>query len=106
MTDKKGHPHAELMMLYAEKSRTDAEEWRCWEVLIEGSEKWRQAEAIPAWNVFSEYRRKPDPMVVYACVYLQGRKVHSFSTKALAEDYASMIAAEDVRIVKFVEVAE
>ena len=109
MTDKKGHPHAELMALYADKSRTDAEEWKNWESRWHQPSRplpWTRLVEIPLWDESIEYRRKPEPMTLYAVVgdYLV-LGVHL--TREKAENSINLFTSRGAyRILKFVEVAE
>lgn len=52
-----GHPHAELIMKYAEIAQHDAEPWKHFEFKYDG--KWVDLDFPLAFNVESEYRLKP-----------------------------------------------
>ena len=54
------HPHAELMMKYAEDAAKTDEPWLLWEYQCES--KWKQCSAHPSWAKSGIFRRKPEPI--------------------------------------------
>lgn len=56
------HPHAELMMQYAEDAMETEEPWLLWQYRCEG--KWKQCLAHPSWAKSGTFRRKPEPIRV------------------------------------------
>lgn len=55
--EPQGHPHAELMMQYAEDAKTHAEPWKLWEVSgVKGH--WDVLLTNPNWDIDLQYRRK------------------------------------------------
>lgn len=67
--EPQGHPHAELMMAYAEDAKTNAEPWKLWQ-----SRNWQQkpdesswidCKFMPEWDIHCEYRRKPKTHLVH-----------------------------------------
>ena len=56
------HPHAELMMQYAEDAAKTDEPWLLWEYRCE--DKWKQCIAHPSWAKTGTFRRKPEPIKV------------------------------------------
>lgn len=54
------HPHAELMMQYAEDAMETDEPWLLWQYCCE--EKWKQCLAHPSWAKSARFRRKPEPI--------------------------------------------
>ena len=62
--DPQGHPHAELMMQYAEDAKTHSEPWKLWEVSgIKG--RWDVLLKHPQWIDDMLYRRKPKTHLVH-----------------------------------------
>lgn len=62
--DTQGHPHAELMMQYAEDAKTHAEPWELWQIKT-GSFNWIDCKISLAWDPTSEYRRKSKTHTVH-----------------------------------------
>ena len=58
-----GHPHADLMMQYAEDAKTDKEPWNNWEYSSDDIH-WNTIHNSPAWLECIEYRRKPSHLLV------------------------------------------
>lgn len=56
------HPHAELMMRYAEDAMRTEEPWTLWQYRCEG--KWKQCTAHPSWAKSGTFRRKPEAIKV------------------------------------------
>ncbi len=52
-----GHPHADLMMQYAEDAKTDKEPWNNWEYSSDDIH-WNTIQHSPAWIECIKYRRK------------------------------------------------
>ena len=67
--EPQGHPHAELMMAYAEDAKTHAEPWKLWEVRNwqpkPDESSWIDCKFMPEWDVYCEYRRKPKTHLVH-----------------------------------------
>lgn len=55
---QQGHVHADLMALYAEDAKTNAEPWKLWQIKS-GSSDWISCKFSPAWDTSCEFRRKP-----------------------------------------------
>lgn len=55
------HPHAELMLAYAQDALKSAEPWKLWERRISGQTEWESCGCNPSWISEIEYRRKPVP---------------------------------------------
>lgn len=52
-----GHPHAEIIMKYAEIAQYDAEPWKYFDIKYNG--KWVDLQFPPIFDSYSEYRLKP-----------------------------------------------
>lgn len=57
------HPHAELMLLFAQDAAQTATPWQHWQYRPEFAVKnqidvWLNCEACPRWSVGAQYRRK------------------------------------------------
>ncbi len=104
MTDK-GHPHADLMLLYAQNSKTNAEEWRNWEYKLYGSVAWAPALGSLTWHESTEYRRKPEPMVKYGVVS-NGAVLALFDNREDLNAWFACSDKTDLRVIKLVEVPE
>lgn len=55
------HPHAELMLEYAQDAMETDKPWERWEFRSVIGDKWRGVNNYPAWLASYEYRRKPKP---------------------------------------------
>lgn len=62
--EPQGHPHAELMMQYAEDAKTHAEPWKLWQA-THADHPWTDLECNPSWCVLNLYRRKPKTHLVH-----------------------------------------
>lgn len=62
--EPQGHPHAELIMQYAEDAKTHAEPWKLWQA-THADHPWTDLERNPLWCVFNLYRRKPKTHLVH-----------------------------------------
>ena len=63
--EPQGHPHAELMMQYAEDAKTHAEPWKLWQHRPRQDCEWGDCERNPSWSVSTLYRRKPKTHLVH-----------------------------------------
>lgn len=97
----RGHPHAELMAQYAEESKTDPCAWGKWQVKTNAT--WGSLICIPRWDTTHQYRRKPDPVVLYVNVYESGTIV-TYETEAECRTAAHKAVSKIARkVVKLVE---
>lgn len=55
----KKHPHAELMMQYAQDAMETDKPWELWQYRPNGEIGWCDCERSPIWGESIEYRRKP-----------------------------------------------
>lgn len=55
------HPHAALMLQYAQEAATDAEAWRNWDIGSGYSGDWVALTEAPSWRSSIAYRRRPEP---------------------------------------------
>lgn len=57
------HPHAELMMQYAQDAMETDKPWERWQFLDGFDGQWKDGESgvSPAWFLHIQYRRKPNP---------------------------------------------
>lgn len=62
--EPQGHPHAELMMAYAEDAKTHAEPWKLWQA-THADHPWTDLECNPSWCALNLYRRKPKTHLVH-----------------------------------------
>lgn len=63
---KQGHPHAELMMQYAEDAKTHAEPWKLWQAKDKYMDNvWFNLDGDPIWHDFLSFRRKPKTHLVH-----------------------------------------
>lgn len=54
------HPHAELMLQYAQDAMETDKPWERWETsLLYKISSWVDLDTHPVWSVSNEYRRKP-----------------------------------------------
>lgn len=61
----KAHPHADLMLQYAQDAAETETPWERWEFLsCASSEKWCSCGTHPEWKTLSAYRRKPQIITV------------------------------------------
>lgn len=64
--EPQGHPHAELMMAYAEDAKTHAEPWKLWQVKDKYMDNvWLNLNGDPIWHDFLSFRRKPKTHLVH-----------------------------------------
>ena len=83
--EPQGHPHAELMMAYAEDAKTHAEPWKLWEARNwqpkPDESSWIDCKFMPEWDVYCEYRRKPKTHLVYGVEVPDIRPIHKIGEK-------------------------
>ena len=60
---KQGHPHADLMALYAEDAKTTDKPWELWQIKNKYG-IWVDLSVNPVWEQYLEYRRKPKTHIV------------------------------------------
>lgn len=65
-----GHPHAELMLQYAQDAMTTSEPWKLWQVQDGGfggpkGEWWNLEEYSNLWIIGKNYRRKPITKLIH-----------------------------------------
>ena len=91
--EPQGHPHAELMMQYAEDAKTHAEPWKLWQVKVSHG-KWRDLTCDACFAPHLEYRRKPKTHLVH------GVEVPDLRIKPSMGDryYAPYVSSEDLVI--------
>ena len=89
--EPQGHPHAELMMAYAEDAKTHAEPWKLWQVKVVRGE-WRDLTCDAIFASHLEYRRKPKTHLVH------GVEVPDLRIKPSMRDryYAPYVSSEDL----------
>lgn len=63
--EAQGHPHAELMMEYAEDAKTHAEPWKLWQLKNKKQLVWSDCTSNPNWDIDLQYRRKPKTHLVH-----------------------------------------
>lgn len=111
MTESKGHPHADLMLLYAQRSKTDAEDWKNWDYYHSYTSGWLPLPDSPTWISTYSYRLRPVPPMpktLYAVISEGREDFYTFhSHKDAVEDLnRATDAGYKCRIAKFVEVLE
>lgn len=55
----KGHPHAELMIQYAQDAMNHRSPELLWEYRTSAGQNWKQCIDCPTWQPVYQYRRKP-----------------------------------------------
>lgn len=60
-TKPTAHPHAELMLQYAQDAAETSEPWRRWQSKLPRHAHWNDRTSQPLWDTEVEYRRKPEP---------------------------------------------
>lgn len=63
--EPQGHPHAELIMQYAEDAKTHAEPWKLWQLKNKKQLEWFDCSFNPNWDIDLQYRRKPKTHLVH-----------------------------------------
>ena len=59
MTNKTKHPHAELMLQYAQDAMETNKPWERWEYRDAPEDGWEPCKGTPVWDPAAKYRRKP-----------------------------------------------
>lgn len=106
MTDLKGHPHAELMILYGERSRKNAREFENWEYHCRYG--WQDLSDTPQWNEDFEYRLRMEPVkpkTLYAVIDVQSGRVTYYGDEDEACQALHYLRAEAM-IEKYIQVLE
>lgn len=97
----KGHPHAALMLKFAQDAQTHKRPWDLWEVRFNSDSKWEDMIISPMWTPEYEYRRKPAKKTVL----VNGIEVPAPETTAPADGTEYWIAYPAGRAYKaYVEV--
>lgn len=58
------HPHAALMLQYAQDAAETDKPWERWEARLRGHSDWIALDSTPLWLDWQEYRRKPKTIKV------------------------------------------
>jgi len=58
------HKHAEKMKQYAEDAAKHDRPWTQWECRDSGEELWSEMVDHPWWQLYTEYRRKPETVKI------------------------------------------
>lgn len=64
------HPHAELMLQYAQDAMTTDTPWELWEVKYNIEDGWEVLLSSPTWNTLFAYRRKLKKKQIKFLAYL------------------------------------
>lgn len=62
--EKQPHPHAELMLQYAQDCAIDKDAWKNWQIKERFQFDWVMINGHPTWSERLEYRRKPRTIVI------------------------------------------
>ena len=82
------HPHAELMLQYAQDAMTTDKPWELWE--FRNTNIWRNCTVSLVWNARFEYRRKPQTVTKWLWADKNGEVL-----------YAKFLSEKEVDTVRF-----
>lgn len=58
------HPHAALMLQYAQDAMSTEDPWTLWQYFKQSEDSWRDCSKNPGWLAYNSYRRKPQTIKI------------------------------------------